>query len=600
MADVLTELRARIEAGRRTDEPAYVGLVRLITLGGRLPYQAGVDALTARDLAVLRQVLGDESLRLDPLDDANQLSDADSSDGSDHIDGADPPSPGKLLVRQSPQGRISFMDSAAAGEAEGSTVAQLTVTPPMMERVAEDVLAWEIAERAEQADLDRILRHWADLGVLADRVREVADWVDRVETVLLYIGDQTYSRSDAGTSTLLRDGRLSRLAQSALDDWPVADRLFVAAAHLLFTAGRSIRFEEFNGRQFSATALRSWLVATWRRYAHATGTPAPAQLAGRPLETLAKEVGELSEAVNRSDWIRFRRVAGPTFAKTEALAELPPIRRSHAALPTPIRRFAEHVTGDPPDPELPAEAAVAVVVDALLAGPAEDVDRGLGGLLATIVRSAVVDLDADYAMSSAVRDIRRLAPVEGRRVAGILDLRKPDFFCCVIPHPQRLADWAEADLGRVLWLVAQRMQYNRWHFAPGNFERAEVPRQRHYFFPPVLPDLAEFSDLWHGGHITAEVRYSVRAPGVQLWREALDVGGNAHRGCFDIRAVRMHGTPFRRKQLWTAVRYSGLVDALWRRVAARVNDGWPVPPITGFDRDWYERAQWTSDVDQLR
>src|SRR5207248_4605058 len=107
------------------------------------------------------------------------------------------------------------------------------------------------------------------------------------------------------------------------------------------------------------TRLRTWLVTTWRRYAHATGTPIPAQLAGRPLEALAKEVGALGEKVNRSGWIRFRRIAGATFAKTEVLAELPPHRRSHAALPAPIRQFAEQVTGDQPNPALPAELAVA-------------------------------------------------------------------------------------------------------------------------------------------------------------------------------------------------------------------------------------------------
>jgi len=572
-ADVLAELRS----GIRQDEPAYVVLVRLLTLGGRVPFQQGAAALKVHDLAVLHQLLGDDSIRLRLTSGPRQY--------------------GELLVIQSVQGRVSFIDANGPDwPTDAWSIGRLALAPYMLERVAEEVLAWEIAERTEQAELDGILRRWADLGVLAARVREVADWVDRVETVLIYVGEETYSRSDAGTSTLLRDGLLTRLERSTLDTWTASERLFVASMHLLFATGRAIRFEEFNGRQLTATALRTWLVTMWRRYAYAIGAPIPANLAGHPMELLAKEVGELSEAVNRSPWIRFRRITGLTFTKTEVLAELPRPRRSHCTLPALIGQFAEQAAGYAPDPALPAERAMAQIVDAILTLPEDQARQGVERLLATIVYAAVVDLDADYAMSSAVRDISRLAPDQDSRLGSILCLRKPDFFCCVIPHPSRLSDRTEADISRVLWLVAQRMQYNRWHFVPGNFERAEVPRQRHYFFPPALPDLAEFSDLWHGGHVAAEVRNSVRAPGAQLWREALDVGGSAHRGCFDIRAVRMSDEPFRREHLWTAVRYSGLVDALWRGVAARVNDGSAVPSITAFDRGWYERARWTGIV----
>lgn len=591
MTDVLAQLRDMTLAGAAVGEPAYVALIRLLTMGGRIPYQAGVDALIPRDLAVLSQVLGDETIRLEP------------PGGKPHSD--------DLLVCQSVQGRLFLAEHPADpddGPAVAAPIARLSLSEPMLERVAEEVLSWEITEQAEQAELDLMLRGWADQGVLPDRIRQVADWVERVETVLVYIGDLTYSRSDAGTSTLSRDGWLARLESSPLYTWSAADRLFVAAAHLLFATGRSIRFEEFNGRQLSATRLRTWLVATWRRYAYATATPVPPRLAARPLDTLAEEVRELSDTVNRSDWVRFRRIVGPTFAKTEVLAELPVDRRSHKTLPEPIRGFAVQVTGTAPDDKLPAEAAVATIVDALLTRPVDEGGAALAQLLATIVHAAVVDLRADYAMSSAVRDIRRLAPSGGSRVAGILELRKPDFFCCVLPHPQLLEQRIEADIGRILWLVAQRMQYNRWHFAPGNFDRAEIPLRRHYFFPPALPDLAESSDLWHGGHVAAQVRYSVRAPGAQLWRQALDVSGNAHRGCFDIRAVRMSGEPFGREQLWTAIRYSGLVDALWRQVAEWVRRERPVPTIPGFDRNWYEHAGWKAPqqaygygvVDQLR
>ncbi|WP_280246787.1 hypothetical protein [Nocardia abscessus] len=569
-ADVFAALRSDV----RTDEPAYIALIRLLTFGGRISFQQGMAALTPRDMAVLHQLLGVESLRL-------RLP-------SDY----DPPD--VLLVCQSAQGRLSFMDSACVDvSTDIMTVAALSLTSSMRERVEEEVAEWELAQRADREQLDAMLRRWADTGVLAAQVRQVADWVDHVETVLIYIGDEVFTRSDAGTNTLLRGGVLARLETTALDSWSAAERLFVSAAHLLFATGRSIRFEEFNGRQLTATALREWLVGTRRRYAHAAGQAIPADLACLPLEQLALEIRELSGAVDQSGWIRFRRVAGPTFAKSEVLVELPRSRRSHHVLPPLIRTCVLDTLGISPDPMLPAEAALGQVVEHALRLPPDTAVAAIEQLLATIVRSAAIDVDADYAMSSAVRDIGRLAPMTENRLGTILDLRKPDFFCCVVPNPSRLAGREEAEIQRMLWLVAQRMQYNRWHFLPGNFDRAEVPAQRHYFFPPLMPDVAESSDLWHGGHIAARVRYSLRAPGAQLWRAALNVGGNPHRGCFDIRAVRMSGSPFAREDLWTAVRYSGLVDALWRAVAAQVNEGNAAPVVTAFDRQWYERAAWT-------
>lgn len=562
-----------LRTGVRHEEPAYVAVLRLLTVGGRIPFQQGTAALRPRDLAIVHQLIGIESLQLQPL--------------------TEDPAAGALLVCLSAQGRLSFTDPTDTDHTTLPTAAAtLTLTPTMWERVEEEVATWELAEQQALTEVDALLSAWADSDVLTARVLEVLDWVDRVETVMIYIGEEVFTRSDAGTNTLLRDGVLARLAKIGLESWSAAERLFVAAAHLLFTTGRSIRFEEFNGQQLTATALRNWLVVTWRRYAHAVERAVPADLAARPLDQLASEIRELSTAVDQSAWVRFRRIAGPTFAKSEELAHLPGSQRSHRTIPPLVTTFATNTLNTAIDSTLSAEEAVVTIAKHALSLPTPTAVAVLEQLLATIVRAAAIEVNADYAMSSAIRDIALLAPAAQGRVDTVLTLRKPDFFCCVIPNPNQLGNDHGPEIRRMLWLVAQRMQYNRWHFVPGNFTRAEIPAQRHYFFPPLLPDIAEHSDLWHGGHIAAQVRYSIRAPGAQLWRDALTVGGSPYRGCFDIRAVRMTGDPFERKDLWAAVRYSGLVDALWRTVAAQVNQGSIAPAVTAFDKQWYDRAAW--------
>ncbi|MDQ1041572.1 hypothetical protein QFZ75_008074 [Streptomyces sp. V3I8] len=580
------DLFARARLGVLADRPAYVTLLGLLTLGGRVPYGDAVESLTVMERSVLEQIIGDEALRLRPPA-PNEGARSDASRRRE------------LLVAYSPQGRLSLLDlPEKASPDTGDVIARLPLPAPVWERAEETYLAWRIAEGHQQAQLDTALHHWEAAGSLPARVRQAADWTDHVETVLVHIGRQVFSRSDAGTSTLHRDRPLDDLADRPLSCWSPEERLFVMAVHVLFATGRSIRFEEFNGRRLSATALRAWLVSTWCGYAHALGREIPADLPARPFLPLAKEVGDLAAEVDASDWIRFRRIIGATFAKREVVVALPRRERRHDTPPPTLAALAERLTDmaspAPHGGPLPGPELVTRMVGTVLAGPPGGRVRLLEELLATLVHSAVRDLNADYGMTSAIRDLRRLGGAMADHTAGPLALRKPDFFCCVLPHPERLHAIPDADLRRLLWRVAQRMQYNRWHFVPGNFDRADVPSQRHYFFPPTLPDLAESADLWHGGHVAAGVRHSLRAPAAQLWQKPLAVGDNGYRGSHDLRVVRMSDEPFVRADLWLAVRYSALIDAFWRAIAtgAARDPAAPYPVITAFDRRWYEDDEW--------
>lgn len=573
MSALLAELRSAIEWTQSAD----VLLTRLLTIGGRVPFADALATLMTREQGIVLRTFGDDSLRLEPISQTSPTGTCAAAD---------------LTVCQFPQGRLAIRDVPPP---DALPIARLRLPTAALEEIDEEAAAWRLTEDDERAAFDSMLDEWHREGALVRRIREVADWVERVETVLIYVGDEVFSRSDAGTSTLLRGGRLEQLVYAAPSEWTAAERLFVCSAQLLFATGRSTRFEEFNGRQLSATGVRAWLLATWRRYAHAAGVRIPSDLAARPAMQLARELPALSAAVDRSaQWVRFRRIKAPTFTKRETMARIPATERSHPGLPPTVRDFAADRIGWRAGADQPGEQAVSGMVSVIACAAADERASLIEGLLAAIVHGAALELDADYAMSSAVRDLRDLAPGHAARADAVLRLRKPDFFCCVMPHP-RLDHFDSAgrpDLGEMLWSVAQRMQYNRWHFAPGNFDRAEVPADRHYFFPPALPDLADFSDLWHGGHIAAGVRSSIRAPGAQMWREPFDVAGNVYRGCFDIRAVRSSGRSFGIAELRTAIRYCGLIDALWRSAALNFDAADEPLVVTAFGRDWYERRGW--------
>ena len=566
-AGALLEARA----GSVTDRPAYAALVSMLTVAGRVTYEDGLAALMPWERQVLHEVMGKDHVRLRAADDP----------------GCD------VWVGYSPQGKLSLLSREERTTAGPELVAGLHLGPTPLERAAEAHDTWWAAEQPERDRLGRTLASWEVDGSLRVQVRQVADWVERVETVLIYVGRQLFSRSDAGTSTLRREGILTSLADRPLATWSGEERLFVAAAHVLFRAGRSFRFEEFNGRQLTALGLRDWLTDRWRRYAVATGKTIPVDLNARPVESLAEQVAELAAAVDGSTSLRFRRINGVTFAKREVIAAVPLRSRRHQVLPPTLTELVADEPTVRAAAAANAEQAIGDAVCRLGTIPHGGGHDRLESLLAAIVAAAVRDLRADYGMSSGVRSLDRLRDTPRGRLSQVLELRKPDFFCCVLPHPDLTLAKSGQEMTRLLWLVAQRMQYNRWHFVPGNFDPSEVPADRHFFFPPTMPDIAEHSDLWHGGHVSASVRYSIRAPGAALWRPPLAVGGNSFRGGYDIRVVRARGTPFTTDELWTAVRYSGLIDAFWRALAALPSR----PVIAGFGKEWYEAGAWKAFAD---
>lgn len=557
--------------------PAHRGLLRLLTLDGRLPYHLGAAGLTRRERTVLQHLLGRDSFVLTAPDDPEF-------------------SRCTVVVTHSQLGKLALHEPERGDEpAQDQVVAGLRLPDWLMEMVEEECAAEEPLERHDQSQVDVLLRDWAQDGTLETRVRQVMDWVDRVETVLVYSGRRIFSKSDAGTNTLLRDNVLEALCGRDPDEWAVEERLFVAAAQLLFRTGRSVRFEEFNGRQLTASALRRLLVRRAVNYVDALGDTVPADLHARSLTELAELIGETVPRIDASEWMRYRRVNGITYVKDEYLERVPGRGRTPEGMPPLLARLAADDYGiraglDDDPVELTRILTEQAAREAGRSGDSAPLER----VLESVVLSAVVETGSDYGMSSGVRKLARLSAGEGETlVDAMLTLKKHDFFCCTLPSPAAAEALPEERMTEVLWRVAQRMMYNRWHFVPGNFERAEVPLSRHYFFPPLVPDISEWGDVRHGGHTASCVRYSIRAPGAQMWREPFRVFGHDYRGCYDIRLVRMDGPPYERDDVRMASRYCALVDSFWRAVAAHVEwRGSTDLEIKGYTSDWYGSATW--------
>ena len=567
---VLAEVRS---PDRLHDRSAGQALVRLLTLAGRMAFADALGSLTPWEAAVLGVVLGREDILFA---------------SPEHLE----EERCNVVAAHSPTGKLSLHPLGETPPDGAVVMGGIAVADELLERARETSAEEDAIEAQERAELDAWLADLEAEGRLQDSLVEVVDRIEHVESVYVYVDGELFSRSDVG-NTLVRGGVLKQLQGRPLAEWGAKERLFVAAFSVLFASGRSIRIEEFNGQELSARRLRDWLDRRLRLYSGALDEPVALEPARTPLPELAARVGELRARLERGAAIGIRRVNGLTMAKRERVVPRDELLPTSDPRPELLLRSAEELEVELEDDWSGRRSVTKLTRAALELKRDEPSAEALERLLERIVLSAVLESDSDYGMSSSVREPPRLAGSAESRAEGILGLTKPDFFCAVLPHPGLVDALPQDVMFEVLSSVAARMQFNRWHFIPGNFEREEVPAKRHYFFPPLQPDVGEWCDLRHGGHSAASVRYTIRVPGPSLWREPFVAYGNPFRGFFDIRLVRMFERPFTRRELRIAIRHCLLVDAMWAEIQRVVEEsGWDGLVFTGFERDYYLEERW--------
>ena len=166
-------------------------------------------------------------------------------------------------------------------------MAEIALPGWMTEMLDEECLTAEAEEEHQRYELDQLLHTWHTDGSLSERLEEVIDWVERVETVLVYVQRRVFSRSDSGSSTLIRDGVLPALRDRAPADWSPEERLFVAAIQLLFRTGRAVRFEDSTAASSAPSACGGCdhpvrgVPAGTRRAGHRAGEHRDPDRAGR-------------------------------------------------------------------------------------------------------------------------------------------------------------------------------------------------------------------------------------------------------------------------------------------------------------------------------
>ncbi|HEV7372767.1 hypothetical protein [Arenibaculum sp.] len=484
---------------------------------------------------------------------------------------------GRLHIRPASLPRIVY--------AEGDRNVEVGYLPVTDAVLAEIDAAHEVLRRDEadafaevRAAMDRVYRD----GSLATVLEEVIDHVEHVESVGFYVADRFLALIDRYVNLIdgkAGQGYLPALREKPYDEWTDEEVLVVAGLHALFQSGRAVRFEEFNGAALTARALVDRLGEISDAYV-AAGCEV-AMPPGLDLFDRSRVIMQQALCAVGKPWLRYRWIYGLSFLKTERILPSTASTEREDAWLDEFGADYDELVSDHSEFVRSEHVGMAALAHACVARDVAGVrcDRGSDAvtnwveyLMEKVVASAVRATNADYGMSSSLRDLNRLVSYEEAALVDEIHALTPNhFFTCFVSNDM-VSRLGADEAGVIATSVQKRMMFNRWHFIPGNLERPLVRKSRHWYYPPLIPDIAVHSDMHRAAHNRARVKYSIRCPGPDMSRPALFIGNERYRGFYDIRVVRMEGEEFtvedvlraRRRTLWLEAVYAALAQNAMR------------------------------------
>ncbi|MET8905657.1 hypothetical protein [Streptomyces sp. NPDC004538] len=447
---------------------------------------------------------------------------------------------------------------------------------------------------ARQAQVMADCRRWlAEQGTKGrdELLAQAKEAAQRTAPFVLYRGDDQYTNfRDQNTLTGKTlwpghpDCALSSLHGVPLDLWSDSDVELVVGLSLLIASSGFGRVEEANGTQLTVEHVAFMLERIRAGYNAVLPAPgvAPATSAQvSDLMTLAEDLRERRPEVGAGAQLyreihgalmhKIERVAGP-FAGAAQETEAAICRDLRARLPftgTTLAEFGDEI----------------VRTSAWLTAPHGGFGTGLESLVHHAVTAVGSALRADFAMSRGIRSLPALiAAMRDEQWEQICAWDITRYFCCVVPLPDAARHFGQsiAAVADTAWAMSSRMQYNSWHFVPGNLPRDRAVVARDHFVPPTIPDIALYSDQHHHGHVNNKVRFSIRSP------QAVTVDGRQFNGFLDLRLLRCEGPAFTEQDLLAAHRVSRLLAAATTAAAELAAAGTPLE-VTAFDSPWHWR-----------
>ncbi len=576
------DLRHYTESFSPHAQSAYKALTYLITNGGTHREQYAELSLAAFDLEIYHALSQHHEIEISRLAVRNQDTEL-------------------LKVYYNSLGRVHIRLEHAAeiiyDDVDDNTMLGYIQLPQSLyEQAQTNVQEIVAAEERAVAQLRLELSKLDEANQLDNALSQCIDHVKHVESVCFYVSDKFYTLIDRHNNLVTeksRIGYLNKLAECPLSSWDDNAVVIVSALHALFLSGRAVRFEEFNGVVLSALSLYGKLNHLVEMYYNVNNK------LDEPLSdeifTLAQQIRQLTLQSPNQSWLRYRWIYGLHFFKTEHIVEN---TRPHESSRVILKEFGgvyRMLVGKkmslPFDEYAVFKDLSQAALEKALKGdkvPYETyaANNWFEYLLQMIVTSAVKASHSDYGMTSTIRNLGQLCVgCRSEIVEKIGDYSNKDFFTCWVANNMQ-AVLPEKTVDVIASSCQKRMMFNRWHFIPGNLQRHEIRSDRHWYYPPLIPDIAEHSDVHREAHHRAAVKYSIRSPGPDMSKPSFIVNGIAYRGFYDVRTVRMDGKPYdiedmlrvRRRTLWL----SAFMDS-WREHLMSLDDPTKGFQFTGFE-----------------
>lgn len=553
-AELLSTVAAKARSRWEAAEVVRIAL----TLDGRVTEETGRNALTSADREVM-ELASRPHVRIDP----------DADTGTRLFLTAT----GRLTVR---------LDRTAAPDG-----AHPLGAPLWTDDEVEDVRTrWQNESIETAKALDAL---HAELA--GEPLARIYEYLDRIEfavvhmaPVLIYVDDRVYTNLGR-TSNLpgksLSVGHpksvLTGLRRTPLGQWSPEDACFVASLHVLLLSGPPVVIEEFNGAQLNPTTLQRFLVERTTGYGGGARPEQPAPSLAE-LEQLARACMALRQRVVAGSRLPYRFINGLNLHKREHLMTAPTLLGD---LPAPLVDHLAGLLGL----ELTAGTPIAGLVPAFtrLAGRLAEAPAPAGfssafeAALHGYVTAAAEAFSADVAMS---RGPQKLDPLRAKPGTDPFDLGTGDFYCCVAPRQafvDRFGGQREG-LVRAVSAYSARMRFNTWHYLPHTLGIVErEPGRDDWFFAPTMPDVTDWSDQHHTGHVAFAVRFAIRVPfGIEL-------DGRPLAGLYDLRLMRTSPPPFTVDDLRQAVATAFVLRRFYQAMSVHE------PRVVDFDKPWYER-----------
>jgi hypothetical protein len=416
--------------------------------------------------------------------------------------------------------------------------------------------------------------------------------------VCFYVHDRFFALIDRYVN-LIDDKRnrgfLSQLREKPYAEWNQDEILVVAALHALFLSGRAVRFEEFNGALLTARRVTDRLAELAQAYSTAgCEVEVDNQL---DIFARARQIRKQTQCAQGKSWLRYRWVYGLTFQKVERI--LPATQTSEApdACQTEFDDMYRLLVSDRADLRMPEQVFMAQLANACLARDLAGIPCQAGStaaagwieyLMERIVASAVVASNADYGMSSSLRNLGQLVHYEPGRIADAIHVLTPGHFFTCFVGDRLVPRLGTEEASMIATSVQKRMMFNRWHFIPGNLEREGISTARHWYYPPMVPDIGIHADMHRAAHNRARVKFSIRSPGPDASRPPLYIGGQRYRGFYDVRVVRMDGAEFTLQDILTVRRRTLWLEAVYGVISSYLmSPGAGAFEVTGFQPGAY-------------